>query len=74
MGLFKKKKEDVSIELEYTPRDKEIERLELERLRTNIEIEQLLKSYAKESGDRSLRKRKYKMGRGANDYGFANKK
>lgn len=74
MGLFKKKKEDVSIELEYTPRYKEIERLELERLRTNIEIEQLLKSYAKESGDRSLRKRKYKMGRGANDYGFANKK
>ena len=74
MGLFKKKKEDVSIELEYTPRDKEIERLELERLRTNIEIEQLLKSYAKESGDRSLRKRKYKLGRGANDYGFANKK
>ena len=74
MGFFQKKKEDTSIELEYTPRDKEIERLESERLRINVEIEQLLKSYAKESGDKTLRKRKYKIGKGANDYGFADKK
>ncbi len=74
MGLFNKKKSDTSPELDYTPRDKEIERLELERLHTNREIEQLLKSYAKESGDRKLRKRRYKIGKGPNDYGFADKK
>lgn len=74
MGFFQKKKEDTSLELEYTPRDKEIERLEYERFRINVEIEQLLKSYAKESGDKTLRKRRYKIGKGANDYGFADKR
>lgn len=74
MGLFKKKKTDEEVFVEFSLRDAEIARLERERLRINVEIEELLRSYSKESGDRTLRKRRYKVGKGPNDYGFADRK
>ena len=76
MAFFKKK------ESKHTPvsamheseRDLEIARLESERIRINTEIEQVLKNYAKESGNKRLRFRRFRMGKSPNDYGFGRKK
>ncbi len=62
-------------EIEYAEassaeRDEAIRRLERERERINLEIEGVLKMYAKESGTRSLSKRRHKMGKSPNDYSF----
>ena len=75
MGIFGRKKSPVApVEtMRESERDSEIDRLERERLRINTEIEQVLKNYAKESGNRRLRRRRYKMGKSPNDYGFMNK-
>ena len=40
-----------------------IKRLERERRKINSEIEGILKSYSKESGNRALRPKKFRLGR-----------
>jgi hypothetical protein len=47
-----------------------IRRLEKERERINSEIESILKSYARESGNRALKKRRGSVGSLPNDYSF----
>lgn len=47
-----------------------IRRLEKEREKVNLEIESLLKSYARESGNRALKKRRGGVGSLPNDYSF----
>ena len=47
-----------------------IRRLEKEREKINNEIESLLKTYARESGNRALRKRRASIGGLPNDYSF----
>ena len=74
MGLFKKKSGIPEVDtMSEREKDDEIARLERERLRINTEIEQVLKNYAKESGNKALRRRRYKIGRSPNDYGFGGK-
>ncbi len=64
--FFKNKKNYKNIN--SSDRDEAISRLEHERLRINLEIEKILKIYAKESGIRSLAHRKHKMGNSPNDW------
>ena len=74
MALFKKKTEPEVVDtMREGDKDNEIARLERERLRVNTEIEQVLKNYAKESGNAKLRRRRFKMGKSPNDYGFGEK-
>ena len=75
MGLFTRKKAGFAPvdTMRESERDSEIDKLERERLRINTEIEQVLKNYAKESGNRKLRRRRHKMGKSPNDYGFGKK-
>ncbi len=74
MGLFKKKAEIPTVDtMSEKEKADEIARLERERLRINTEIEQVLKNYAKESGNRRLCRRRYKIGKAPNDYGFGGK-
>ena len=77
MGLFtnKNKKGFSSVQtMKSADMEAEIDRLEGERLCIATEIEQLLKNYAKESGNRRLSKRRYKIGKGPNDYGYGMKR
>ena len=71
MPLFKKKEEGFAPVESMSEKERadEIARLERERLRINTEIEQVLKNYARESGNKKLRKRRYKIGKSPNDYG-----
>ena len=45
-----------------------IRRLERERGRINEEIENILASYAKESGNRALKKKRFRRGKRSNDW------
>ena len=77
MGLFANKNKNgfANVQtMKSTDREEEIDRLESERLRISTEIEQLLKNYAKESGNRRLARRRYKIGKGPNDYGYGMKR
>lgn len=47
-----------------------IARLERERIRINYEIEGVLKSYAKESGNRALKRRRHRLGDSPNDWNY----
>ena len=47
-----------------------IRRLEKEREKINAEIESILRSYARESGNRALKKRRGAIGKLPNDYSF----
>ena len=47
-----------------------IRRLEKEREKINAEIESLLRSYSRESGNRALKKRRGVIGKLPNDYSF----
>ena len=70
MGLFRKK-ENLLQSPESMSRDekeKEIDRLEAERARINSDIEKILRAYAKETGDRTLKRRRRRFGRAPNDY------
>ena len=60
MGLFKRKNDDVRRIASMSSQQKAnmIKRLERERKKINSEIEGILKSYAKESGNNALRKKK----------------
>ncbi len=69
MGLFAKKKINVDPKsMTSGEKTDEIRRLEVERMRINAEIEDILKNYSKLSGNRALRRRRYRMGRSVNDY------
>ena len=65
------KKEGMRIDA-MNSRDKAdmIRRLEREREKVNIEIENILRSYARESGNRALKKRKRRIGFLPNDWSF----
>jgi hypothetical protein len=52
-------------------RDMMIRRLEKERKKVNAEIESILKSYAKESGNKQLIRRRMRRRRYPNDFDFA---
>lgn len=56
--------------LDSRERDEAIRSLERERQRINLEIEEVLRKYANESGNRSLKKRGHKSGSYPNDWNF----
>ena len=70
--LFSRKRSGNSSpeELEASKRDEAIKSLERERQRINLEIEDILKKYANESGNRSLKKRRRKSDIYPNDWNF----
>ena len=72
MSFFgKKHKKTKSIEsMTSTERDMIIRRLEKERKKVNSEIESILKSYSKESGNKALRPKRFGRRRRPNDFDF----
>ena len=56
--------------LDSRERDEAIKSLERARQRINLEIEEVLRKYANESGNRSLKKRGHKSGSYPNDWNF----
>ena len=60
MGLFRKKDNELRPVESMTTQERAdmIKRLERERRKINSEIEGILKSYSKESGNRALRRKK----------------
>ena len=74
MGLFTKRKIAIDPKsMTSTEKSDEIRRLEVERMRINAEIEDLLRHYSKQTGNRALRRRRYKIGKSANDYSVKEK-
>ena len=73
MGIFNNKsKEKINYDnMSTADREDMIKRLERERQKVNSEIESILRSYAKESGNRTLKRGKRRIGRAANDWSFA---
>ncbi len=69
-GEDKKKQKNLD-NMTSSERDMMIRRLEKERKKVNAEIESILKSYSKESGNKALRKRKFKRKKYPNDFDFA---
>ncbi len=65
----KKKKDGEYSNITSLDRDEAIRRTERERLKVNLEIESVLRLYAKESGNHSLSRRKHKIGKSPNDWG-----
>ncbi len=64
MKIFKQKKNNHRIEgMSSQEKANMIKRLESERKKINSEIEGILKSYSKESGNRALRQKKLGFGR-----------
>ena len=73
--FFKKKRKNSALDsLGTREREDMIRRLEKEREKVNAEIESLLKSYARESGNKALRKRRGQIGGLPNDYSFGEEK
>lgn len=71
MLFFKKRHADrVPEELASSEKDEAIKSLERERQLINLEIEEVLRKYANESGNRSLKKRGHKSGAYPNDWNF----
>ncbi len=68
--MLGKKNTDQYSNITSSDRDEAIRRLERERMKVNLEIESVLKLYAKESGNSSLSRRKHKMGSSPNDYSY----
>lgn len=71
--MFGKKRKGDYEHINSSDRDEAIRRLERERLKINLEIESILKLYAKESGNRSLSQRKHKIGSSVNDWNYGMK-
>lgn len=73
MGLFRKKREGLDYDgISTSEKADMIKRLERERERVNDEIESILKSYARESGNRALKpKRRKKL---SDDWGIYSEK
>lgn len=70
--LFSKKRlvDRAPEELATSEKDEAIKSLERERQRKNLEIEEVLRKYANESGNRALKKRGHKFGSHPNDWNF----
>ncbi len=74
MGLFSKSKREVNIfasnetDLRGGTKLDAISALELDRLELTKQMEELAVQYSKISGIKSLRRRRYKVGRAPNDY------
>lgn len=73
MGFFQKnKKAQRTVEsLASSERDAMIRRLERERKKVNAEIEGILKSYAKESGNKALKRKRFGRKAVPNDFDFS---
>ena len=70
MGIFKERRERDALNLS---RDNDIALLEKEREELNLEIEKLLVSYKKLTGDKSATKGAKKIGKSKKDYGYWHK-
>ena len=68
MALFSDKEKRKLEGISSSQRDAMIKRLERERQKINTEIESILSSYAKESGNRALKKKMFRIGRRSNDW------
>lgn len=68
--MFGKKSNKSLDDLGTREREDMIRRLEKEREKVNAEIESILRSYARESGNRSLKKRRGALGKLPNDYSY----
>ena len=68
--MFAKKVKRSLDDLDTRDREDMIRRLEKEREKVNAEIESILKSYARESGNRALKKRRGAIGKLPNDYSY----
>lgn len=68
MALFSDKEKRRLESIGSSQRAIMIRRLERERGKINAEIESILASYAKESGNRALRKKRFRIGKRSNDW------
>lgn len=68
MALFGEKEKRKLEGISSSQRAAMIKRLERERAKINSEIETILSSYAKESGNRALKKKRFRIGRRSNDW------
>ena len=68
--MFGKKANKSLDDLGSRDREEMIRRLEREREKVNSEIESILNSYARESGNRALKKRRSAFGKLPNDYNY----
>lgn len=68
MALFSDKEKRRLESISSSQRAIMIRRLERERAKINSEIESILASYAKESGNRALRKKRFRIGKRSNDW------
>ena len=68
MALFSKKEKRRLEAISSSQRDIMIRRLERERAKINSEIENILASYAKESGNSALKKKRFRIGKRSNDW------
>ena len=71
MGIFNKSKDNRNYDdMGSAEREDMIRRLERERQKVNSEIESILRSYSRESGNRTLKRGKRKIGSYPNDWSF----
>ena len=70
MALFGEKEKRRLEAISSSQREIMIRRLERERRKINAEIENILANYAKESGNRALKKKRFRIGRRSNDWLF----
>ena len=70
MALFGDKERKKLESISASQRAVMIRRLERERRKINSEIEGILAGYAKESGNKALRKKRFRFGRRSNDWLF----
>ena len=70
MALFGEKEKRRLEAISSSQREIMIRRLERERRKINAEIENILANYAKESGNRALKKQRFRIGRRSNDWLF----
>ncbi len=70
MSIFKERRESATLSLS---RDNDIAQLETKREELNKEIERLLVSYKKLTGDKSAVKGAKKIGKAKKDYGYWHK-
>lgn len=68
MALFSDKEKRRLESIGSSQRAIMIRRLERERAKINSEIESILASYAKESGNRALKKKRFRIGKRSNDW------
>lgn len=68
MALFSDKEKRRLESIGSSQRAIMIRRLERERAKINSEIESILASYARESGNRALKKKRFRIGKRSNDW------